>query len=184
MENNLDNLIDLQRVLQNYGLMITFSGRFTQEVIEELGDAVKKYLETDATSLTDTFNVFSVFIEQTQNIKNYSVKKMSLPLGERIANSGVVVIGKSKTGYFVSAGNLIAVEDIKALVGQLEKIKQQDKAGLKKMYKEQLKRQLPPGEVSAGLGLIDMARKACQPLSYSITQIDEQVQFFSLQVRV
>ena len=49
MGDNFDNLIGLQKVLQNYGVLITFSGRFTQEVIEELGDAVKKYLETDAT---------------------------------------------------------------------------------------------------------------------------------------
>lgn len=184
MENDFDNLMGLQNVLQNYGVLITFSGRFTQEVIEELGDAVKKYLETDATSLNDTFNVFSVFIEQTQNIKNYSVKKANSPIGEQIANSGVVVIGKSNMGYFVSSGNLVATQDVKPLVNQLEEIKQQDKTGLKKMYKEQLKKKLPEGSSTAGLGLIDMARKACQPLSYSIVQVDEEVHFFSLKVRV
>ena len=181
MENNL---IELQKVLRNCGVLITFSGRFTQEVIEELGDAVKKYLETDATSLNDTYNVFSVFIEQTQNIKNYSAKKFSSPLGEQIANSGVVVIGKSNMGYFVSSGNLVATQDVKTLVNQLEEIKQKDKAGLRKMYKEQLKKELPEGSSTAGLGLIDMARKACQPLSYSIVKVDEEVQFFSLQVKV
>ncbi|CQR73634.1 hypothetical protein SOV_31310 [Sporomusa ovata DSM 2662] len=184
MENNFDNLIELQKVLQNYGVLITFSGRFTQEVIEELGDAVKKYLETDATSLNVTYNVFSVFIEQTQNIKNYSMKKDSSPLGEQIANSGVVVIGKSDMGYFVSSGNLVATQDVKPLIDQLEEIKQQDKAGLRKMYKEQLKKELPEGSTTAGLGLIDMARKSSQHLTYSIVRVDEKVHFFSLQVRV
>ncbi|MCE5286786.1 MAG: SiaB family protein kinase [Pelosinus sp.] len=183
MENNLD-LIELQKTLRDSGVLITFSGRFTQEIIEELGEAVKKYLETDATSLNDTYNVFSVFIEQTQNIRNYTVKQAGSPLAEQIANSGVLVIGKLNTGYFVSSGNLVAAPDVEPLVSQLEEIKLQDKAGLRKMYKEKLRKKLPEGSSSAGLGLIDMARKACQELNYSIVKVDEEVCFFSLQVRV
>lgn len=183
MDNKLD-LIKLQKTLRDSGVLITFSGRFTQEVIEELGEAVKKYLETEATSLNDTYNVFSVFIEQTQNIRNYTVKKAGSPLEEQIANSGVLVIGKTNAVYFVSSGNLIAAQDVEPLVNQLEEIKRQDKAGLRKMYKDRLRERLPEGSISAGLGLIDMARKACQFLDYSIDKVDEEVYFFSLLVRV
>lgn len=182
--NKLNNLMGLQKALQDYGVMITFSGRFTQEVIEELGDAVRKYLETEAISLRDTFAVFSVFIEQTQNIKNYSAQKSASPLGEKIANSGIVAIGKSGEGYFVSSGNLLDAQDVDRLTCHLESIMAQDKAGLKKMYKDQLKKEPTGCSVGAGLGMIDMARKACQPLQYSIVAVDEALCFFTLQVQV
>ena len=60
------DLLEIQKVLQNYGVLINFSGRFTQAIIEELGDAVKKYLEDDSMSQGDTYNVFSVFIRKLQ----------------------------------------------------------------------------------------------------------------------
>lgn len=184
MGNNLDNLMDLQRVLQDYRVMITFSGRFTQEVIEELGDAVRKYVETEAASLKDTLNVFSVFIEQTQNIKNYCVRKAASQEKERISNSGVVAIGKSGTGYFVSSGNLVETQDVPSLVEKLDRIQVLDKLELKKLYKEQMKKEVAEDSSGAGLGLIDMARKASEPLRYSIVKIDETVCFFTLQVRI
>ena len=138
------NMLELQKTLQRYGVMINFSGRFTQAIIEQLGDAVKQYLETEATSLTDTYNVFSVFIEQTQNIRNYDVKKADSPFGDRIANSGIVAIGKTPTGYFVSSGNIVENSDISGLTTLLDEIVGLDKAGLKKRYKERLREAVPP----------------------------------------
>lgn len=178
------NLLDLQKLLQNYGVLISFSGRFTQTIIEELGDAVKKYLETEAISQTDTYNVFSVFIEQTQNIKNYGSQQSESPKGERIANSGIVAIGKSDDGYFVSSGNLIYKQDVEALSTKIDEIAGQDKAGLKKLYKEQMKKAIPPGSTGAGLGLIDMARRASKPLQYSVVSLDDEISFFTLKVYV
>ncbi len=179
-----NNLFELQQVLQNYGVLISFSGRFSQEIIEELGDAVKKYLETESTSQTETYNVFSIFIEQTQNVKNYCARKEGGSAGEKIANSAIVAIGKSATGHFVQAGNLIESADAPGITAQLDTIIALDKAGLKKYYKELLKADIPPGKMGAGLGLTDMARKASQPLEYHVLKMDADFCFFTLKAYV
>jgi len=178
------NLIDLQKTLQENGILISFSGRFSQEIIEELGDAVKKYLETESISQKDTYNVFSVFIEQTQNIKNYSALKNNCSVRAKIANSGIVTIGKSDTGHFVSSGNIMESTDAYALAQKLDIISSLDRAGLKKLYKEQMKKEMLPESTGAGLGLIDMARKASRPLQYSINKLDEEFHFFTLKVNI
>jgi hypothetical protein len=178
------NLLELQKTLRSYGVLISFSGRFSQEIIEELGDAVKKYLETESISQTETYNVFSVFIEQTQNIKNYCGQKVASLHLERIANSGIVAIGKTEQGHYISAGNLIECSDAPKFIAQLDTIVAMDKPALKQYYKQQLKADVPPGSNSAGLGLIDMARKASRPLEYSIQKIDEEVCFFTLKAYV
>lgn len=178
------NLRDLQALLQENGILINFAGRFTQEIIEELGDAVKRYLETENTPQSDTHNVFAVFIEQTQNIKNYGRAKESTPLGERIAASGIVAIGKSEAGYYVSSGNLIDAGDAARLTEALDALAGLDKAQLKKVYKEKLRQEVPPGAQSAGIGLIDMARRAAKPLEYAIASLDETMAFFTLKVYV
>jgi hypothetical protein len=178
------NLYELQKVLQGFGVLISFSGRFSQEIIEELGDAVKKYIETETLSQTDTYNVFSVFIEQTQNIKNYCTLKSQGPYADKIANSGIVTIGKTPHGYYVSAGNLVEVADAANVTTRLDRIVGLDKPALKKCYKEQLKAEIAPGQIGAGLGLIEMARKASQPLEYSIMEINSEVCFFTLKAYV
>jgi len=178
------NLFSLQKTLQNYGILISFSGRFSQEIIEELGDAVKKYLESESISQHDTYNVFSIFIEQTQNIKNYSASKENSSGADKIANSGIVTIGKSDVGHFVSSGNLIDSEDAQVLMSKLTSICSLDKVGLKKMYKEELKKDIPEDSIGAGLGLIDMARKASRPLEFSLIQLDHEYYFFTLNVYV
>lgn len=178
------NLFDLQKTLQSYGILISFSGRFSQEIIEELGDAVKKYLETEHMSQNDTYNVFSIFIEQTQNIKNYSAIKTNSLLGEKISNSGIVTIGKSEIGHFVSSGNLMENEDTYTLMSKLTTINSLDKVGLKKLYKEQLKKDISADCPGAGLGLIDMARKASRPIEHSLIKLDNECHFFTLKVYV
>ena len=178
------NLWELQRMLQNHGVLINFSGRFTQEIIEELGDAVRKYLETVDTPRNDTYNVFAVFIEQTQNIKNYSMQKSDSPLKDRIENSGIVAIGKSGEEYFISSGNIVENQDIQALETRLKEIARLDKAGLRKLFKEQMKKEILPGTTGAGLGLIDMARRASRPLRYSLVKLDEEISFFTLKAYV
>lgn len=177
-------LLDLQMNLQRWGILINFSGRFTQGIIEELGDAVKRHLELEMISQNETYNAFSVFVEQTQNIKTYGAKIADVALKDRIVNSGIVAIGKSANGYFVTSGNMIVDEDAAALRGRLDEILTLDKAALKKLYKEQMRRELPPGSDSAGMGFIDMARRASRPIQYSIEKQEEGVSFFTLEVYI
>lgn len=178
------NLLELQNILQSYGVLISFSGRFSQEIIEELGDAVKSYLETESISQTETFNVFSVFIEQTQNIKNYCTKKQNSPRAEIISNSGIVMIGRSPEGHYVSAGNLVETEDVSFFAAELQKIVGMDKQELKMYYRERLKGNLLPEQISGGLGLIEMARKASKPLEYSVQKVDDSLSFFTLKAYI
>ncbi|HWR55405.1 MAG TPA: SiaB family protein kinase, partial [Negativicutes bacterium] len=106
------------------------------------------------------------------------------PLGDRIANSGIVAIGKSAEGYFISSGNIVENQDIHALETRLKEIVSLDKAGLRKLFKDQMKKEILPGTTGAGLGLIDMARRASRPLHYSLVELDEQISFFTLKAYV
>lgn len=177
-------LMELQNTLKREGILISFSGRFSQGIIEELGEAIKRHMEAEDTPKTEIFNVFAVFVEQTHNIKNYAATRRGTKDFDLIANAGIVTIGKGDRGYFICSGNLIANEDVSALIPRIERLRDLDKAGLKQLYKEQMKREIPPGSQGAGLGLIDIARKASQPLEYTVLQMDDTHSFFTLNVIV
>ncbi|MFZ7102889.1 MAG: SiaB family protein kinase [Peptococcaceae bacterium] len=179
-----NSLLKLHDMLRSQGVLISFSGKFSQEIIEELGQAVRKYLETEEKPSTDIYNTFSIFVEQTQNIKKYCTQKQGSGYYEKIADSCIIVIGKTDNGIYISSGNLLENSDIAGLVGKLEKLIPLDKTELKKLYKAKLKEEISNWSQGAGLGLVDMARKASIPLKYSVTRLDDGFSFFTLKAIV
>ncbi|MBP1628326.1 MAG: hypothetical protein H6Q00_2801 [Holophagaceae bacterium] len=178
----MGNLIDLRRSLSREGALICFNGSFSHSIIEELGKAVKHYLESQDLQKGATMDVFSVYIEATQNVRNYSTRADLAACGRSEAAEGIIVIGREGERHVVSSGNYVLSSDGPALAERLNRLQGLDKAGLKALYKEQMRRELPPGSQGAGLGLIDMARKASEPLEFSLTPDGVGLLFFSLRV--
>lgn len=176
-------LMNLQDTLSSSGILISFSGRFSQGIIEELGEAIMKHMEAEDRPRNDIYNVFAIFVETTHNIKKYASSKLGGEFYNQIFNSGIVTIGNSEEGYFICSGNLIEKDDAEKLADRLDSLIPLDKDQLKKRYKEQMKKDLPPDSTGAGLGLIDIARKASKPMKYSIRSVQD-LSFFTLTVMV
>ncbi len=175
----ITNLYDLKETFNSEGILICFAGPFSHSIIEELGNAVKRYLEAEQMTKDTMMDVFSTFIEQTQNVRNYARQKTEEGNQDCDFNSGIVVIGKSGTNYEVSSGNIVDRSEIQGALKKLDVLKDLDKQELKSIYKEQL-RKIQPAGTSSGLGLIDMSRKTSQPLGYTLRDIDDRYCFFSL----
>lgn len=176
-------LHDLKETFSKKGILICFAGPFSHSIIEELGNAVKRYLEAEQLTKSSLMDVFSIFIEQTQNVRNYAEFKAHEGNSDRDFNSAIVVIGKNGDKFVVSSGNLVERKDIQHAVEKLDMLEKLDKQALKAAYKEQMRRERAPGS-SSGLGLIDMSRKTSKPLQYSIIEVDDQYCFFSLKATI
>jgi len=173
------SLYELKETFNKEGILICFAGPFSHSIIEELGNAVKRYMEAEQLTKDTMTDVFSTFIEQTQNVRNYARRKADDGNMEQDFSSGIVVIGKNDAGYEVSSGNIVEKIDIRKALDTLDMLKDLDKKELKSLYKENLRKPTTPG-ANPGLGLIDMARKASQPLRYTLREIDDRYCFFSL----
>lgn len=178
--NNLD-LVRLQQELSRQGILMSFSGPFSHSIIEELGKAVKNHLENAQVTRSALMDVFAVYIEQAQNVRNYIARWEQHPEQARLANSGIVVIAREGERYVVSSGNLLDQADAPTLLARLERLRALDKTGLKALYKEQMRQPLTAAG-GAGLGLTEMARKATEPLAHTLSAVDERYVFFSLRV--
>lgn len=178
---SMPELSKLRDVFFNNRIMICFNGPFSHSLIEEIGIAVKRYLkdkDVEKDALTD---VFAVYIEQTQNVKKYIAQK---DFRDNAYNDSIITIARKDEKYIISSGNIVAKEDMPALLEKLKQINGLDKAGLKKLYRQQLRCELPEGSSGAGLGLIDIARRASEKLTYTADEIDPSHDFFSLNVVV
>ncbi len=177
------NLFSLRERLGEAGALIAFSGSFSHSLIEELGLAVRKYLESESVQRTAMMDVFSVYVEASQNVRNYTALKLK-EAELSISASSIIVIAKRDEHYEVNAGNMVEHEDVADLRARLEELRALDKAGLKVLYKEQLRKDRSPDSHGAGLGLIDMARRSSAPLEFEFSPVSERYSFFSLRVIV
>lgn len=173
------NLFELKEQLQGAGILMCFSGPFGHGIVEELGTAVKKYLEAAEDRKSAITDVFSVYIEAAQNVRNYSGRRRAAGATREEFDANIIVVARRDEHYLVYAGNIVDTADVAALSSDLDRLVRLDKTELKALYKEQMRRERPPGG-GAGLGLIEMARRATAPIAWTFTPTVTGQAFFSL----
>jgi hypothetical protein len=170
----------LRETYNQKNILLCFNGPFSQGLIEEIGSALKRYLQSEAGS-SSSLDVFAVYIELAQNIREYS----RVQGYNEMEASATCVVGRNGEGrYEISAGNVVEPDDAEKICERVRELSQMDKAQLKAAYKERLRGPRDEND-SAGLGLIDVARKASAPISCSVQPLNSgQKMFFSLRVEI
>ncbi len=178
-------MYEFRGYLQKRGVIFCYSGYMTEEVLTGIGTAIKKKLELENTEKNISKGLFSIFVEQVQNVIRYSAegipKNGQAELKE--LRYGVLTVGREDETHFVSCGNMILQPDVERLNAALAHIQLLDAKGLKALYKETLKGETPEGSKGAGVGFIDIARRA-QSFEYDFTKIDDDFSYFCLKAYV
>jgi len=172
-----DQLSRIREEITREGVMICFNGAFVHSIIEELGKALRRYLQEQEEKKSSALDVFAVYIEQAQNIRNYLARKR---FADAASASAIIVIGRRGDRYVVSSGNVVDGEDTAALAARLEQIRSADAAGLRQLFKERLRSATRQPEGGAGMGLIEVARRCSEPLQYAFHPVDDGRSFFCL----
>ena len=178
MANPSTDLYDLRELFDQQQIMVCFNGPINAALIEEIGRALRDYLNLQQEKPTAVADIFAVYIEMTQNIRRYAEAHPGLAG----AANAVIVVSRDTGRYVVSAGNFVTPEDGAALTRRVNELASMDGAALKATFKAQLRQ---PREIlggSAGLGLIDIARKASSPLAVALRSVDAARSFISLRV--
>jgi hypothetical protein len=180
--STLQSLASLRDFFSSERILICFNGPISRILISEIGVALKEHIESTPDCATAAMDVFSVYIEISQNIRHYSAR-----LGYHEPEStATVVIAESGDGhYVVSAGNVVEQADGEGLVDRVKRLSALDKTELKALYKEQLRQPRSEGSSSgAGLGLIEVARKSSAPLLCSLDRLEAGRAFFTLRATI
>ena len=179
------DLYDFYQEAKVRNVIFYYCGPVAHASIEGVAQTLRKNLEYEEAGNLTAQAVFSVFIEQMQNILNYSAERVANPdIAENELRVGVVVIGHEQNGYFILCGNKVYNSDVPSLKDKLEFIKHMNKEEMKSLYKERRRQDPAPESKGAGLGLIEMARKGREPIEYSFLPIDQDFSFFTIRVVV
>lgn len=179
-------MYDFRNTLREEGIIFCYSGYMTEEVLSGIGNALRRKLELEETDRGKAKAVFSVFVEQVQNVIRYSAEREpSEPLeNEDDLRYGVLTVGMRDDRFFIACGNLVEQNDVDRLGACLAHIQSLDKDELKSLYKETLRGEVPKGSKGAGVGFIDIARRADQGFEFDFTELDDHRSYFCLKAYI
>lgn len=174
-----------KRDLDEKGIIFSFSGYMSEEILYSLGNALRQKMTLEDADVTTVKKVFSVFVEQAQNIIRYSAEKISTDKGKPAElSSGVVTIGTENDRFFIVCANVVLAADEPRLRERLERLRAMDREAIKAYYKEQLREAPEEQSKGATIGLIEIARRASEPIEFDFDPIDEQKYFFCMKVSI
>jgi hypothetical protein len=106
------NISDVQKMVEKDGIVfISYGGFLSQSLISAMTEALEKETESNDISMGISNNLFTIFIELSQNMMNYSKSKNENC--REITPGGLIVVSKSANGdtYYIHSQNIISIED-------------------------------------------------------------------------
>jgi len=175
--NIAEDALRFRDELQRRDIISAYSGPVTDDLLSGFGNAMRAKLELDETDRRIARSMFSVLVEQVQNIIRYSAEVQFVTEEvESHANHapqphelrfGLVLVGKRTEGtYFVSCSNLIDNGKVPLLDDAIGRLRGLDRKALGSMMKDALRRDPPEGSRGASVGWITVAREATGGFDY------------------
>jgi len=182
------DMLKHHKMLRESQITLVYSGPLWAEGIGGVAGTLKKRLEYDELPLETSQEVFSVFVEQMNNMLMYSSEKEQFEKPGDLhseAPKGTFILGTKGKAYFIQTGNMMKNEIVESVKNKIDYLNTLDKQELRKYYKEQmLNNPANPDSKGAGLGLIEIARRISSKIEYSFTPYDEGFTFFTMYVTI
>ncbi|MBI2235523.1 MAG: hypothetical protein HYU60_00950 [Magnetospirillum sp.] len=177
-----------KKELDDRGIIFSFSGYLSEGILYSLGEALRQKMVIEDADITTVKKVFSVFVEQAQNIIRYSADKLhagSSPGGRNVElSSGMIAIGTEGGRFFIVCANTMRGSDVPKLKGRLDQLQAMSPEKIKAFYKEQLREAPDEDSKGATIGLIEIARRASEPIQFDFEPADGDTTFFCLKVLI
>lgn len=183
---SLRNVYNLFKTLEQESILLSFKGVVTSDLLS----SVLQIMESKLAYLEDSpkikKKVFNVLVECLQNLYHHiddSVEGKN-DVEEIETKSAVFMIARVDGNFHVRTGNYIDKESGNELLEKLERINSLTKDELKAYYQEVLSLGALSEKGTAGLGMIDIARKSGNKLEYDFIEVNEEFDFFCLNVKI
>jgi hypothetical protein len=182
------DIIEYNGMIKNLNISLIYSGPMWHDGIKSIADIVQTRLDIDDVPGNAAKSIFSVFVEQVTNVLMYSAEKGRFPQPDKEpidVSSGTLVLGHKEQTYFVQTGNAIKLENKELIMRRIDHLNSLDKEGLRQFHRECMNAENDNQEsMGAGLGLIEIARRATAPIEYKFMPIDDKTMYFTMYVEI
>ncbi|MCL1883417.1 MAG: SiaB family protein kinase [Defluviitaleaceae bacterium] len=181
------NVLDYNNMMSKHNISIVYSGAIWAGGIDGMAELLQRKLDVDDLPLSTSKSIFSVFVEQMHNMLMYSAEKEKFNVESEPTeiSKGIFVLGKKDSTYFVKTGNVVTEYSAGILQERIDHLNSLDKQGLKQYFKERSRSENDnPESKGAGIGLIEIARRASSKIDYTFVPYGEGLTYFTMSVEI
>ncbi len=171
---NIDNV---QKLIDRDGIVfLSYGGFLTQTLIAGMTEVLEKEAEFNDLKMGTANSIFTIFIELSQNIMNYSNEK-NLD-SKNVKSEGLIFVSKDEEGnYYIHSQNIISNEDKERIEIKLKEISSMNKDELKYSYRELRKTGKNSHEKGGGIGFYEIAKKSSS-IKFEFNKINDDKYYF------
>jgi len=171
----------IQKLVDDDGIVfLSYGGYLSQALITGMTEALEMEAEDNGINMAASNNIFTIFIELSQNMMNYS-KSLSKDTKK---SQGLILVSKDTNyDYHIHSQNIISLEDKEKIEPKLIEIQSLDKEGIKKRYRELRKSGQNTHGKGGGIGFYEIAKK-CDSIEYDFTKINEDRYYFHVNTNI
>ena len=182
---SLNNVYNLYRTMEEENVILSFKGIVTSELLTSVLHIMEAKMDSLQEAPRTRKKVFNVLVECLQNLYHH-VDETPVPFSKEIIErkSALVLIVKQQDHFAIRTGNYIDNDKAADLQGKLNIINSMDKEELREYYQLSLNNSMVSNKGTAGLGMIDIARKSGNKLDFEFLKINDETSFFCLNVKI
>jgi hypothetical protein len=177
-------IYDIYKQLEERNVILSFKGMMTSELLTTILQIMESKMERFEERPKIKKKVFNVLVECLQNLYHHIDEDIDDIETEQNELNSLFMIAKTVSTYTITTGNYMKPKDVDSLRSKLDLINSMSKEELKTYYKQVLNEGTMSSKGTAGLGMIDIARKSGKKLEYDFSPINDNLTFFSLSVKI
>jgi hypothetical protein len=175
------NTYEKFREMMDNHIMLSFKGEITSDIINMVLQIMETRLDSVSEKGSVRKKIFNVLVECMQNLYHHAEAEVPGVMDTRRA---MLELSYDDDYYFILTGNFIKNVEIKPLRERIDRVNSLSKDELRQYYRTILDNNRISDKGGADLGMIDMARKSGQKLEYNFNEVNDELSFFDLKVKV
>ena len=176
------SLYELLRRMDIDNIILAYRGEINGDLLESVYEMMSKQTG-QAISPDKNKKLLNILIESLQNAFHHQAT-ISNDLKGSENMTGFIITSDTNNTYRIVTGNYILNNDINTLKQKLEKVNSLSPEELRSHYQNALAGNEFSEKGGAGLGIIEMARKSGNKLSFEFTKVNDTCSFFSLEITI
>ena len=177
------NIEEIRDLVSKEGIVfLTYGGFLSQALIAGMTEALEKEASSNDLSMGESNNIFTIFIELSQNMMNYS--KAIVKDCRKVESEGIIVVGKTdESTYFIQSQNIVSQVDKEKIEPKLLEILSLDRDGIKKRYRELRRSGKNTHNRGGGIGFYEIGKRA-NKFEYNFKPINEDKYYFQFKAYI
>lgn len=175
----LSEVYNFYQKMEDENIILSFKGEFTSDLLTSILHIMEAKMHSLGITPRRKKRVFNVLVECFQNLYHH-IEEHTESEGEIVfQKSALIMVMSDGDKITVRTGNYIRNEGIDDLEKRIEMINSLSDEQLRELYQKRLSDSELSIKGTAGLGLIDIARKSKSKLDYEFINVDNSCSFFA-----